>query len=46
MTEDGIALHELIGESAEADFLRGMAGFAAWRLMEPEVEALTGAGYR
>ncbi len=45
MTGDRIALHELIGKSADADFLREMVGFAAQRLMELEVEALTGAGY-
>ncbi|MFX5157687.1 transposase, partial [Acinetobacter baumannii] len=45
MTEDRIALQELIGKSADTDFLREMVGFAAQRLMELEVEALTGAGY-
>ncbi|MDQ2106742.1 IS256 family transposase [Azospirillum isscasi] len=45
MTEDRIAFQELIGKSADADFLREMVGFAAQRLMELEVEALTGAGY-
>lgn len=45
MTEDRIALHELIGKSVDADFLREMVGFAAQRLMELEVENLCGAGY-
>lgn len=45
MTEDRMALQELIGKSADADFLREMVGFAAQRLMELEVESLCGAGY-
>ncbi|WP_188261095.1 IS256 family transposase [Azospirillum tabaci] len=45
MTENRIALQELIGKSADADFLREMVGFAAQRLMELEVESLCGAGY-
>ena len=45
MTEDKIALQELIGKSADADFLREMVGFAAQRLMELEIESLCGAGY-
>lgn len=45
MTDDRIALQELIGKSADADFLREMGGFAAQRLMELEVENLCGAGY-
>ncbi|MGF7178356.1 transposase-like protein [Azospirillum doebereinerae] len=45
MTEDRIALQDLIGKSADADFLREMVGFAAQRLMELEVESLCGAGY-
>jgi len=45
MIEDRIALHELSGKSADADFLREMVGFAAQRLKELEVEAVTGAGY-
>lgn len=45
MTDDRIALHDLIGKATEGDFLREMIGFAAQRLMELEVDALTGAGY-
>ncbi len=44
MTDDRIALHELIGKSADADFLREMVGFAAQRLMALEVAGLCGAG--
>ena len=45
MTDDSIALRELLEKSADADLLREMIGFAAERLMELEVQALTGAGY-
>ena len=45
MTDDRIALHDLIGKAADGDFLREMIGFAAQRLMDLEVEALTGAEY-
>jgi Transposase, Mutator family len=45
MTDDRIALHELLGKSADADLLREMIGFAAERLMELEVQGLTGAGH-
>ena len=45
MTEDSIALRELLEKSADADLLREMIGFAAERLMELEVQGLTGAGY-
>ena len=44
MTDDRIALRELLEKSADADLLREMIGFAAQRLMELEVESLTGAG--
>ena len=44
MTDDGITLRELLGKSADADLLREMIGFAAERLMELEVQGLTGAG--
>ncbi|CAO3439929.1 hypothetical protein [Azospirillum doebereinerae] len=40
MTEDRIAVQELIGKSADADFLREMVGLAAQRLMELDVENL------
>ena len=45
MTDDRIALRELLEKSADADLLREMIGFAAERLMELEVQSLTGAGY-
>src|SRR5918994_3670084 len=45
MTDDSIALRELLEKSANADLLREMIGFAAERLMEFEVQGLTGAGY-
>jgi transposase-like protein len=40
-----MGVQALLGKSADADFLREMIGFAAHRLMELEVGALTGAGY-
>ena len=45
MTDDRIALRELLEKSTDADLLREMIGFAAERLMELEVQGLTGAGY-
>jgi hypothetical protein len=45
MTDDSIALRELLEKSADADLLREMIGFAAERLMELEVQGLTGARY-
>jgi putative transposase len=45
MTDDSIALRALLEKSADADLLREMIGFAAERLMELEVQGLTGAGY-
>ena len=45
MTEDRMALQGLLEKTADADFLREMIGFAADRLMELEVEALTGATF-
>ena len=45
MTEDTMDVQTLLGKSADADFLREMIGFAAQRLMDLEVGALTGAGY-
>ena len=43
MTDDRMALLELIEKSADADLVREMLAFAAERLMELEVEAKTGA---
>ena len=45
MTDDSIALRELLGKSADADLLREMIAFAAERLMELEVQGLTGGAY-
>src|ERR671917_1405535 len=45
MTEDELALLELIEKSADADLVREMLGFAAGRLMEAEVQARTGAAH-
>ena len=45
MTDDRIALCELLEKRADADLLREMIGFAAERLMELEVQGLTGADY-
>jgi putative transposase len=45
MTDDSIALRELLEKSADAHLLREMIGFAAERLMELEVRALTGAAH-
>ena len=48
MTDDRMALLELIEKRADADFVREMLAFAAERLMEWEVESRTGvpAGVR
>jgi len=45
MTAEMMSLQNLLGKSADADLLREMIGFAAQRLMELEVETLTGAGH-
>jgi putative transposase len=45
MTDDIIALRALLEKRADADLLREVIGFAAERLMELEVQGLTGAGY-
>ena len=43
MTDDRMALVELIEKRADADLVREMLAFAAARLMDLEVETLTGA---
>jgi putative transposase len=43
MTEEKIALIELIEKSGDGDFVRSLLGFAAERLMELEVAQRTGA---
>jgi putative transposase len=45
MTDDKIALRELLEKGSDATLLREMIGFAAQRLMELEVQGLTGAGH-
>ena len=45
MTDNKIALRELLEKGSDATFLREMIGFAAQRLMELESEALCGAGH-
>lgn len=45
MTDDRIALRELLEKGSDASFLREMIGFAAQRLMELEVSEVTGAAH-
>ncbi len=45
MTDDRMALIELIEKGADCDLVREMPAFAAERIMELEVEARTGAGH-
>src|SRR3712207_41657 len=44
MTEDKLPLAELLAESGDADFLRGVAEAVLQMLMEADVEGLIGAG--
>jgi putative transposase len=46
MTDEIMSLRTLLEKSADADLLREMVGFAAQRLMELEVENLTGGAHR
>src|SRR6266446_322012 len=45
MTEDKIALRELLEKGSDATFLREMIGFAAQRLMELDTDSVCGAGH-
>ena len=45
MTETMMNFRSLLEKAPDADILREMIGFAAERLMELEVKALTGAGH-
>jgi transposase-like protein len=42
MTDEGMALIELVEKQADGDLVREMLAFAAKRIMEAEVEARTG----
>ena len=45
MTDEMMTLRSMLEKGTDADVLREMIGFAAERLMELEVQALTGAGH-
>ena len=45
MTDEMMSLRTLLEKSSDADLLREMVGFAAHRLMELDVESLTGAAH-
>jgi Transposase, Mutator family len=45
MTDEMMDLQKLLEKSSDAELLREMIGFAAQRLMELEVEGLTGAAH-
>jgi hypothetical protein len=46
MTEDRLALVELIDQGANDELVREMLAFAAGRIMELDVEARTGLGHK
>ena len=45
MTEEMMALRSMLEKGTDAELLRDMIGFAAERLMDLEVQGLTGAGH-
>ena len=45
MTDEMMGLRTLLEKSSDAELLREMVGFAAQRLMELELESLTGAAH-
>jgi len=45
MTDEMMNLRRLLEKSSDADLLREMIGFTAQRLMELEIEGLTGAAH-
>ena len=45
MTDETMALRELLKKGSDASLLREMIGFAAERLMELEIEPLCGAAH-
>jgi putative transposase len=45
MTDDRMALAELLEKGSDGDLLREMIGFMAQRLMDADVQSLTGAGH-
>ncbi len=45
MADDMMTLRTPLEKSSDADLLREMIGFTAERLMELEVQGLTGAGH-
>ena len=44
MTDDRMALAELLEKGSDGDLLREMIGFMAQRLMDADVQGLVGAG--